>query len=131
MRLAVPEERKAPVAITIDAEQRDALYRLLDRFGGIEETAMALDRGDHPDAFRLLRRSATGLRLIEDLGFGWEERDTRTVFELTMSAEALRPLLTRLQQMCIEAVETYMARPRETRRRRSATWPGRWPAVRC
>jgi hypothetical protein len=99
------------VAITIDAEQRDALYRLLHRFGGIEETATAPDRGEYPDAVRLLRRPAGGLRLHEDIG--WGERDTRTVFELTMPPEELRRLLTRLQRMSIEAVEAYLARPKE------------------
>ncbi|MFT3864069.1 MAG: hypothetical protein QM729_07345 [Solirubrobacterales bacterium] len=97
------------MAITIDAGQRDALYALLRlRLGAIDEVSPAPDGGRF--AARLGRELAAELRLMEDLG--WAERSRRTSFELTMPAEELRPLLTRLQRMSIDAVETYLARPR-------------------
>jgi hypothetical protein len=100
------------MAITIGADQRNALYDLLHlRLGGIGDVSTALRKANYPDAARLGRWYAAELRLMGDLG--WAKRSERTSFELTMSAADLRPLLARLQEMSTRSVEAYITRPKE------------------
>jgi hypothetical protein len=100
------------MAITIDVDQRNALYDLLRlRISGLSDVSMALEKREYPDAARLGRWYAAELRLLDDLG--WAERSERTSFELTMSADELRPLLIRLQETSTQSVEAYITRPKQ------------------
>lgn len=100
------------MAITIDADQRNALYDLLRlRISGLGDVSIAMEKGNYPAAARLGSWYAAELRLLDDLG--WAERSERTSFELTMSAAELRPLLIRLQETSTRSVEFYIARPKQ------------------
>jgi hypothetical protein len=65
-----------PDAITtISRAQRDAVHELLvEHLGGLGDVRIAVDRGDLDTARRLAREFAEDFRLLDDLGWGPDER---------------------------------------------------------
>jgi hypothetical protein len=84
------------MALTITAEQRDALYgQILDRLGGIDDVRVVAQGGDFEAAERLGREHSDNLRLVlDDLGWG---DGTGGAVELTTPPDVLVRTLTRLR----------------------------------
>ena len=60
---------------TLTGEKRDAVYELLiEHMGGLGDVRIAIDRGDFGTARRLAREFAEDFRLLNDLGWGPDER---------------------------------------------------------
>jgi len=85
------------MAVTITAEQRDALYdRILDRLSGIEDVWLAASSADYDTADRLGREYSDELRLVlDDLGWGGRPGDEDV--ELTTDPDVLRRVFGRLR----------------------------------
>ena len=81
---------------TIDREQREGLYELVrNHLGSIEDFWIALERTrDFAKAEQLGLEFSEDFRLLRDIG--WDERDERETFDLTMPAHDLMELLKRL-----------------------------------
>lgn len=81
---------------TINRDQRDGLYELVrNHLGSIEDFRVALERTkDFAMAERLGLEFAEDLRLLQDIGWGEDERET---FDLTMPEHDLMELLQSLQ----------------------------------
>jgi hypothetical protein len=86
------------MAVTITAEQRDALYdRVLDRLSGIGDILLAAGSEDFPTADRLAREYSDELMLVCD-GLGWGARSGSDVVELNKtSPELLLRVFARLR----------------------------------
>jgi hypothetical protein len=85
------------MAVTITAEQRDALYdRFLDRLSGIEDVWLAASSADYATAGRLGREYSDELRVVLD-DLGWGERPGDDAIELTTDADVLRRVFGRLR----------------------------------
>jgi hypothetical protein len=82
--------------ITIDRDQRDGLYELVrNHLGSIEDFWIALERTrDFAKAEQLGLEFSEDFRLLQDIG--WDERDERETFDLTMPTHDLMELLKRL-----------------------------------
>jgi hypothetical protein len=109
------------MALTITAEQRDALYdQILDRLGGIDDVRIVVQNDDFEAAERLGREYSDDLRLVlDDLGFG---EGTGEQVELTSPPDVLARVLTRMREHAsthAESVEAEQgeAREMETRNR--------------
>jgi hypothetical protein len=85
------------MALTITAEQRDALYdQILDRLGGIDDVRIVVQNDDFEAAERLGREYSDDLRLVlDDLGFG---EGTGEAVELTSPPDVLTRVLTRMDE---------------------------------
>jgi hypothetical protein len=60
---------------TLTGEKRDAVYGfLVEHLGGLGDVRIAIDRGDFGTARRLAREFAQDFRLLDDLGWGSDER---------------------------------------------------------
>jgi hypothetical protein len=98
----------------IDGDQRDGLYELVrNHMGAIGDLWIALEvNGDFATAERLGLEFGEDFRLLEDIG--WNGRDGRNAFELTMPAEDLMELLQRLhgeaERVLLESVTEREAR---------------------
>jgi hypothetical protein len=81
---------------TIDGDQRDGLYELVrNHLGAVGDLWIALEQTeDFATAERLGIEFGEDFRLLEDIG--WNGRDGRTSFDLTMPAHDLMELLQRL-----------------------------------
>ncbi len=88
--------------ITIDRDQRDGLYELVrNHLGSIEDFWIALERTkDFAKAEALSLEFAEDFRLLKDIG--WDERDERETFDLTMPAHDLMELLKRLHDEAVK-----------------------------
>lgn len=104
----------------IDGDQRDGLYELVrNHLGAVGDLWIALEiNGDSATAERLGLEFGEDFRLLEDIG--WNGRDGRKAFELTMPAEDLMELLQRLhgeaERVLLESVNE-----RESREEDAAT----------
>jgi hypothetical protein len=85
-----------PITTTIDRDQRDGLYELVrNHLGAIGDVWIALEENeDFATAERLGIEFGEDFRLLADLG--WQPRDDREVFELTMPIHDLMEVLKRL-----------------------------------
>jgi hypothetical protein len=90
-----PEEEHMPTA-TIDRDQRDGLYELVrNHLGGIGDVWIALEENEEfATAERLGIEFGEDFRLLADIG--WQRRDDREAFELTMPPHDLMEALKRL-----------------------------------
>ena len=83
---------------TIDGDQRDGLYELVrNHLGAVGDIWIALEiNRDFATAERLGIEFGEDFRLLEDIG--WNGRDGRKAFELTMPPEDLIEVLARLRR---------------------------------
>lgn len=83
------------MAISISAEQRDALYdQLIDRLSAIDDVRVAVEREDFEAADRLAREVSDDLRFVcDDLGWG---AGRGGAVELSCPPDLLRRVFTRL-----------------------------------
>jgi hypothetical protein len=85
------------MAVTITAEQRDALYdRIFNRLSGIDDVWLAASRADYDTAGRLGREYSDELRLVLD-DLGWGDGPGGEHVELTTDSDVLRRVFTRLR----------------------------------
>jgi hypothetical protein len=84
------------VTATIDRHQRDGLYELVrNHLGAISDLWIALEENeDFAVAERLGLELSEDLRLLADIG--WQPREERDTFKLTMPALDLMEVLKRL-----------------------------------
>jgi hypothetical protein len=83
------------MAITIDRDQRDAIYgQVRNDLSGVDDISRLLDGGDIDAALRHRRWFEDDMRLLDDLG--WEPEPAGERFELTMPAVDLARLFGRL-----------------------------------
>ncbi len=84
------------ITATIDRDQRDGLYELIrNHLGGIGDVWIALEEnGNFATAERLGIEFGEDFRLLADIG--WQPKDDRESFELTMPAHDLMEALKRL-----------------------------------
>lgn len=81
---------------TISGKQREAIYEfVLERLGRLADLPLVVKQEDFDTARRLARELSGDLRLLEDLGWGEDER--REV-ALTMPPEGLAETLRRLHE---------------------------------
>lgn len=94
----MPYREEGPTTCTIDGNQRDGLYELVrNHLGAVGDLWIALEiNKDFATAERLGLEFGEDFRLLEDIG--WNGRDGRKAFELTMPPEDLMELLQRLQR---------------------------------
>lgn len=87
------------MALTVSAEQRDALYdRIFDRLSGIGDIWMAADSADYATADRLGREYCDELRLVlDDLGWGASLPEGGPI-ELKTPPDILRRVFGRLRE---------------------------------
>lgn len=84
-----------PNSIKIAAHQRDALYELLrDRLSAVGDICMALESEDYATVERLATRFGEDFRLMRDLGWNPDDRET---VELTMAPLDLMRIAKRLR----------------------------------
>jgi hypothetical protein len=85
-----------PITATIDRDQRDGLYELVrNHLGAIGDVWIALEEnGDFATAERLGIEFGEDFRLLTDIG--WQPKDNREAFELTMPTHDLMEVLKRL-----------------------------------
>lgn len=90
--------------ITIDRDQRGGLYELIrNHLGSIEDFWVALERTrDFAKAEQLGLEFSEDFRLLQDIG--WDERDERETFDLTMPAHDLMELLKRLHGEAVKVL---------------------------
>ncbi|HEY7456530.1 MAG TPA: hypothetical protein VH703_04575 [Solirubrobacterales bacterium] len=84
------------ITATIDRDQRDGLYELVrNHLGAIGDVWIALEENeDFATAERLGIEFGEDFRLLADIG--WQARDDREAFELTMPTHDLMEVLKRL-----------------------------------
>jgi hypothetical protein len=84
------------ITATIDREQRDGLYELIrNHLGAISDIWIALEENeDFATAERLGIEFGEDFRLLADIG--WQPKDNREAFELTMAPHDLMEVLKRL-----------------------------------
>jgi hypothetical protein len=84
------------ITTTIDRDQRDGLYELVrNHLGAIGDVWIALEEnGDFATAERLGIEFGEDFRLLADIG--WQAKDDREAFELTMPTHDLMEVLKRL-----------------------------------
>ncbi|HEX3561425.1 MAG TPA: hypothetical protein VHU24_01200 [Solirubrobacterales bacterium] len=84
------------ITATIDRDQRDGLYELVrNHLGAIGDVWIALEENeDFATAERLSIEFSEDFRLLTDIG--WQPRDDRGSFELTMPTHDLMEVLKRL-----------------------------------
>jgi hypothetical protein len=104
-----------PEPIVINADQREGLYELIrNHLGSIEDFWVALERTeDFEAAERLGREFAEDFRLLEDIGWGPDDR--REAVALTMPRENLTRLLQRLHGEAVQVLVEHGAEARASR----------------
>lgn len=85
-----------PTTATIDRDQREGLYELVrNHLGSIGDVWIALEENeDFATAERLGLEFGEDFRLLDDIG--WQPKDDREAFELTMPTHDLMEVLKRL-----------------------------------
>ncbi len=103
------------MAITINREQRDAVYQeiMLD-LSGVGDIFHALNGDDYEKAREYRRRFEDDMRLLDDLG--WEPERDAYEFELTMPRADLARALRRLSASARSMLHTHIVEPIEERR---------------
>ncbi len=103
------------MAITINREQRDAIYAevTLD-LDGIGDLAIAMNNSDYETARRYRQRFEDDMRLLDDLGWGREEH--RDEFELTMPMPDLARAIGYFNRLLGSSVQAHLSEPEEGRR---------------
>jgi hypothetical protein len=111
---------------TIDRDQRDGLYELVrNHLGSIGDIWIALEKdGEYMLAEQMGIEFSEDFRLLADLG--WEPKDKRDSFDLTMEAHDLAELLTRLRGEAIGVLDgtASMHLQREEEERAQALYRG-------
>ncbi len=80
----------------IERRQREAVHGLLlQRLTGISDPGLMIERGDFAAAERFGNEFAADVRLLNDLG--WDPRDGRETFAITVLAEDFLGTLWRLR----------------------------------
>jgi chromosome condensin MukBEF ATPase and DNA-binding subunit MukB len=111
---SAPDRRELSMAITINREQRDAIYQeILTDLNGVGDIWIALHSEDYETARRFRRRFEDDMRLLDDLG--WEETQERDQFELTMPGADLGRVIGHFNQLLGEAVRAHISEPEEER----------------
>jgi hypothetical protein len=87
------------VVAVITGKKRDAVHELLielliEHLGGLGDVRLAIDRGDIETARRLAREFAEDFRLLDDIGWG---RDERIAVPLTIPPGELTAIFNRLR----------------------------------
>lgn len=83
------------VIAVITGKKRDAVHELVvEHLGGLGDVRIAIDCGDVETARRLAREFAEDFRLLDDIGWG---RDERTVVPLTIPPGELTAIFNRLR----------------------------------
>lgn len=81
--------------VTLSGEKRDAVYEfVVEHLGGLGDVRIAIDRGEFDTARRLAREFAEDFRLLDDLGWGPDER---TEVPLTIPSGELAAIFERLR----------------------------------
>ncbi len=103
------------MAITINREQRDAVYQeiMLD-LSGVGDIFHALNGDDYEKAREYRRRFEDDMRLLDDLG--WEPEQEADEFELTMPRADLARALRRLNASAGSMLHSHIVEPIEERR---------------
>jgi hypothetical protein len=100
------------VAITIDREQRDAIYEeVLTELTGSGDVWAEMQSGDYDAARRTRDRLVGDMRLLDDLG--WEPEPDRERFELTMDAPDLARTLRTLNDNARSTLHEQISKPIE------------------
>ena len=100
------------MAITIDREQRDAIYEeVLTELTGTGDIWAELQSGDYEVACRTRDRLADDMRLLDDLG--WEPDPDRETFELTMDPPDLARALRVLNDNARATLSEHVSKPVE------------------
>jgi hypothetical protein len=98
------------VAITIDREQRDAIYEeILTELTGTGDIWAELQSGDYDAARRTRDRLADDMRLLDDLG--WEPEPNGSRFEMTMEPVALAQALRTLNDAARSTLHEQIIKP--------------------
>ncbi len=80
---------------TLTGEKRDAVYGfLVEHLGALGDVRIAIDRGEFDTARRLAREFAEDFRLLDDLGWGPDERSE---VPLTIPSGELAAIFERLR----------------------------------
>lgn len=108
------------VVAVITGAKRDAVHELLvEHLGGLGDVRIAIDRGDFDTARRLAREFAEDFRLLDDIGWG---RDERIVVPLTIPPGELTAIVNRLrgeaQSALVESTDERDARVADEASRR-------------
>lgn len=83
------------VVAVITGKKRDAVHELLvEHLGGLGDVRIAIDRGDVETARRLAREFAEDFRLLDDIGWGDDER---IAVPLTIPPGELTAIMNRLR----------------------------------
>jgi hypothetical protein len=83
------------VTAVITGTKRDAVHELLvEHLGGLGDVRLAIDRGDVDTARRLAREFTEDFRLLDDIGWG---RDERVAVPLTIPPGELTAIFNRLR----------------------------------
>ncbi len=83
------------VVAVITGKKRDAVHELLiEHLGGLGDVRIAIDRGDVETARRLAREFAEDFRLLDDIGWGPDER---IAVPLTIPPGELTAIMNRLR----------------------------------
>jgi len=103
------------VVAVITGTKRDAVDELLiEHLGGLGDVRMAIDRGDVETARRLAREFAEDFRLLDDIGWGPDER---IAVPLTIPPGELTAIMNRLrgdaQSAMVESADEHEAREAE------------------
>lgn len=100
------------MAITIDREQRDAIYEeVLTDLTGSGDVWAELASGNYEAARRTRDRLVGDMRLLDDLG--WEPEADRELFELTMPPAALAAALRTLNENTRSTLHEQITKPLE------------------
>lgn len=100
------------MAITIDREQRDAMYQevVLD-LNGFTDLWTEFDAGNYDRANELRQRFMLDLRLLDDLG--WEPEPDADEFTLTMDGVDLAWVISHLIAQTGAIIHTHIVEPIE------------------
>jgi hypothetical protein len=100
------------MAITIDRDQRDAMYQevVLD-LNGLTDLWTEFDAGNYDRAKELRDRFVLDMRLLDDLG--WEPEGDGAAFELTMTGVDLAAVVSRLIEQTGAIIHTHIIEPIE------------------
>ena len=100
------------MAVTIDREQRDAIYEeVLTDLTGVGDIWIALDGADYEKAREYRRRFERDMRLLDDLG--WEPEQEADEFTLTMDGVDLAWVVSHLIEQTGAIIHTHIVEPIE------------------
>ena len=102
------------MAVTIDREQRDAIYEeVLTDLTGVGDIWIALDGADYEKAREYRRRFERDMRLLDDLG--WDRDDARNEYVLSMAAPLLTETIRHLNESASADVRHHLVEQIERR----------------